>query len=136
MWKRAVQVLGKEEEPKTEKIAQTYSSLCSMVSRNTSRLPEALGLCDLAVATHSDLPNIHNIRGAVLTKMERHSEAKMAFEQALRLEPGNANSMFNLALAHQNLGDVVVAMEILHRVLAVDPTHQPAKEQLENLITS
>lgn len=134
VWKKAVVVLRREEEAKTETMAQIYSSLCSIISDHTHRLHEALELCDLAVTIRSDLSSVHNMRGTVLTKMDRHSEAKMAFEQALRLEPLSTNSMFNLALAYKNLGDVMVAMEILQRVLAVDHTHQPAKNQLAKLI--
>ena len=133
MWREAVLVLAKEEEPETEKIAQIYTSLCGMVSDHASRLPEALRLCDLAVATQSNLPNIYNRRGAVLMKMIRHKEAKMAFEQALRLDPQNTSYMFNLALAYENLGDVAVAMDTLHRVLSIDPTHQLAKSELRKL---
>ena len=128
-------MLEREEDPKTDKIAQIYTSLCGMVSAGHAphRLWEALELCDRAVSTRGDLPDVHNMRGAVLTKMGRHREAQLAFEQALRRDPQNANTMFNLALAYQNLGDVTVAMEILRWVLAVDHTHQLAKNQLRKL---
>ena len=126
-------VLEKEDDPKTDKIAQVYTSLCGMVSGHTYRLQEALELCDRAITTRNDLPDVHNMRGAVLTKMGRHKEAQLAFERALRRDPQNANTMFNLALAYQNLGDVTFAMEILQWVLAVDHTHQLAKDQLRKL---
>ncbi len=128
-------VLEKAEEPNTNKIAQVYTSLCGMVSADHTphRLREALELCDRAASTRSDLPDVHNMRGAVLTKMGRHKEAQLAFERALRRDPHSANTMFNLALAYQNLGDVTVAMEILQWVLAVDHTHQLAKDQLRKL---
>lgn len=131
-----MRVLEKEKEPKTDKIAQVYTSLCGMVStanHTPHRLHEALELCDRAVSTRNDLPAVHNMRGAVLTKMGRHKEAQLAFERALRRDPQNTNTMFNLALAYQNLGDVTVAMEILQWVLAVDHTHQLAKDQLGKL---
>ena len=133
IWRRAILVLKREEEPKTDNIAQVYSSLCSMVSGHAHRLREALKLCDMAVTTRNDLPIVHNMRGAVLTKMGRHKEAKMSFERALRREPENVNTMFNLALAYHNLGNITVATEILHWVLAIDHTHQPAKDQLRKL---
>ena len=136
VWRRAASVLEREEEPKTDKIAQVYTSLCGMVSaagHTPHRLREALELCDRAVSTRSDLPDVHNMRGAVLTKMGRHKEAQLAFERALRRDPQNVNTMFNLALAYQNLGDVAVAMEILQWVLAIDHTHQLAKDQLRKL---
>lgn len=126
-------VLEREEEPKTDKIAQIYTSLCGMVSGHSHRLHVALELCDKAVSVRNDLPDVHNMRGAVLTKMGRHKEAQLAFERALRRDPQNPNTMFNLALAYQNLGDVTVAMEILQWVLAVDHTHQLAKDQLRKL---
>lgn len=126
-------VLEKEDDPKTDKIAQVYTSLCGMVSGYTHRLREALELCDRAILIRNDLPDVHNRRGAVLTKMGRHKEAQLAFERALRQDPQNANTMFNLALAYQNLGEVTVAMEILQWVLAVDHTHQLAKIQLRKL---
>ena len=136
VWRRAASVLEREEQPKTDKIAQVYTSLCGMVSaagHTPHRLREALELCDRAASTRSDLPDVHNMRGAVLTKMGRHKEAQLAFERALRRDPQNTNTMFNLALAYQNLGDVAVAMEILQWVLAIDHTHQLAKDQLRKL---
>lgn len=136
VWKRAVVVLGREEEPRTETLAQIYSSLCSLVSRQAHRLHEALELCDLAVMTRSDLPSVHNMRGAVLTKLGRHGEAKVAFERALRLEPHNINTAFNLALAYKNGGDVIIAMEMFRHVLTIDHTHQPARDQLKGLLSA
>lgn len=136
MWREAVRVLVKEEQPQTDKIAQIYSSLCGMVSGHTHRLSEALKLCDLAVSARPDLSGTHNRRGAVLTKMGRHGEAKLAFEQALAMEPRDVNVMFNLALAHENLGDISVAMEILRNVLIMDHAHQLAKDELMKLINA
>ena len=137
IWKRAVTVLEREkEELRAETVAQIYSSLCSMVSSHAHRLHEALELCDLAVRTQSDLPTAHNMRGTVLTRMGRHREAKMAFERAMILDPHNLNTAFNLALAHKNMGDVIVAMEMLQRVLAIDHTHQPARDQLKVLLSA
>ena len=117
-------------------MAQIYSSLCSMVSSHDQRLPEALELCDLAVQTQSGIPSVHNMRGTVLTKMGRHREARVAFEQATRLDPHNLNTAFNLALAYKNSGDVIIAMEMLQRVLAIDHSHQPARDQLKRLLDS
>lgn len=72
----------------------------------------------------------------MLTKMGRHGEAKLAFEQALAMEPRDVNVMFNLALAHENLGDISVAMEILRNVLIMDHAHQLAKDELMKLINA
>lgn len=133
VWRRALVVLEREEEPQTDKIAQIYTSLCGMVAGHTHRLDEAIELCNRAVFIDSDIPSVYDMQGAVLTKMGKHKEAKIAFERALRQEPQNPNTMFNLALTYQNLGDVTVAMKILQWVLAVDHTHQPATALLRKL---
>ena len=134
VWRQAVLVLGSEEDPRTETIAQIYTSLCGIVSQShTPRLQEALELCNLAVNVRSDLHNIHTTRGTVLTKLKRHEEAKIAFERALSLEPHNANNLFNLALAHKNMGNRMVAMEMLQRVMVIDHSHKLAKDELRKL---
>ena len=127
-------VLANEEDPKTDTIAQIYSALCSMLSqRDSSRLKEALELCNTAVAVRDDLPHVHTTRGTLLMKMRSYGEAKLAFEQALYCEPQNANHLFNLALAHESMGNKAVAMEILQHALVIDHTHKLAQNHLTKL---
>ena len=67
------------------------------------------------------------------TLLRRYGAAKLAFEQALFLEPHNTVNMSNLALAHATMGNKAVAMEILQHVTAIDHTHKFAQDQLRKL---
>lgn len=128
----AIKALQREEEPNPEKLARVYSVLCTMASHNSSRVSEALRLCDLAVSTHN-MSSAHNSRGALLLKLGRNTDAKLSFETAVKLDPQNINAIFNLALVYQNLGDTAKAIETLERVLSLDSNHPQAKQVIQGL---
>jgi hypothetical protein len=64
--------------------------------------------------------------GTALLLGKQLSEAELAFERALQLNPGSVIGETNAASAYLQSGDVERAMVHLERAVAVDPLHLPA----------
>lgn len=112
-------------------LTSIYNSLCSTIARNDSRLREATGFCERAVALSADSANAHNSLGAVLMQQGRDGAAIEAFKRALALDKNSTSAGYNLALAYSNLGQEELAVKSLLRVLDSDPNHTLARMQLQ-----
>ena len=64
--------------------------------------------------------------GTALLLGKQSSEAELAFERALQLNPGSVIGETNAASAYLQSGDVDRAVAHLERAVAVDPLHLPA----------
>lgn len=60
-------------------------------------------------------------------------EAKGMFEEAIELEPRNANGIANYGTLLAQMGDWKGAREAFHRALTVDPNHKHAQTQLDQI---
>ena len=54
----------------------------------------------------------------------RHEEGITACHQAIKSKPNNTSAMFNIALAHERLGQYDAAMEWVAKALLIDPAEQ------------
>ena len=68
--------------------------------------------------------------GLVLNRMGRDEEATTAYDQALRLDPGNANAWNNLAQQHMRNGEYEQALEAAAKAVALNPKVAPAHSVL------
>lgn len=64
--------------------------------------------------------------GSALLLAKQTSEAELAFERALQLDPGSVTAETNAASAYLQAGDVDKAVAHLERAVAIDPMHMPA----------
>lgn len=71
--------------------------------------------------------------GTALLLAKQSSEAELAFERALQLNPESVTGETNAASAYLQAGDVDKAIAHLERAVAIDPMHMPAVVPLINL---
>lgn len=71
--------------------------------------------------------------GSALLLAKQSSEAELAFERALQLEPGSVTGETNAASAYLQAGDRDKALAHLERAVAIDPLHLPAVAPLIEL---
>ena len=88
--------------------------------------PAALQLIDRLVDTYPAMAALHLKRGAIRWSNKQFHQAIESFDQASRLEPGNADAFFCKATAHQSLGQDAQALADYERTLAIHPRHVQA----------
>lgn len=71
--------------------------------------------------------------GTALLLGKKSSEAELAFDRALQLDPGSVAGETNAASAYLQGGDVDKAVSHLERAVAMDPLHLPADMPLIDL---
>ncbi|MCX7974833.1 MAG: tetratricopeptide repeat protein [Candidatus Aminicenantes bacterium] len=77
---------------------------------------EALALVNNALRFNSRLAMAHNLKGLILQKLNRLTEAIECFNQAIKLVPDDVTFNFNLAVAYFNDSQLLKAREILERI--------------------
>jgi len=87
-----LQSLSPEQQEKVKKAIGEASSFIGGI-----RLQEALQRLSEAEAIVPDLFMVHNLKGAVFTKMRIFSKARESFKRARELHPKSFHPMFNLA---------------------------------------
>ncbi|MFV0276285.1 MAG: tetratricopeptide repeat protein [Parahaliea sp.] len=85
------------------------------------RLEAARAEAGKLVRSHSGQPALHNLLGAVLTRMERPEEAVEAFRQALALAPQFPDALNNLGAAYNQLERFQEAADCYRALLQVSP---------------
>jgi photosynthetic reaction center cytochrome c subunit len=78
-------------------------------------------------------PEIFTWMGTALLVGKKSSEAELAFQRALSLNPNSAAAETNIAVAHQQVGDIDGTITHLERAVAIDPLHLSATGLLINL---
>jgi len=68
--------------------------------------------------------------GVLLGELDRHADARAAFEKALVLNPRWLPALYNVALWHEEHGDTQTAVATFERLLALDPEYHTALVRL------
>jgi tetratricopeptide (TPR) repeat protein len=90
----------------------------------------ALALIDRAIAADGYIAAFHVSRGSVLLSLGRADEAKHALQQALRLDPDNAEAHNTLGNALLRSGERNASVESYRRALAIRPQYAEARNNL------
>ncbi|MRH85920.1 tetratricopeptide repeat protein [Nocardia sp. SYP-A9097] len=96
----------------------------------------ALQTLETALARDPDDVSVHLLRGFILRRnlegQNNTEQAEVAFREALRLDPANAEALYELALMDIGRGNRAVGEEQLRRVALLDPEYGTAvREHLE-----
>ena len=118
----------------TDKLAETYTFLVSAISKDATRMEEALDICDEAIARYPYYGKLYAVKGGILLKLHRTNESVPLLEEAIRKSPGLALAHYNLGSALSKLGDKANAEKAFRRVLLLDPGSTHAKLQLGVLL--
>lgn len=85
--------------------------------------PQALEAAREAVGLAPDVPYLHYVHALVLHRMEREEEAFRAVQEALRLDPADADSFSLLASIELARRDWPAALAAAEQGLALNPEH-------------
>lgn len=91
---------------------QTRLNLAA-VHLGAGRRGAALEQVERAQALAPEISRVHEMRGMVLQALDRDPEAIRAFDEAVRLDAGNANALVQSGIARLNTGDRAGAIERL-----------------------
>lgn len=114
------------------------SFLLADVLYNSREYEEALTVVDTALGEGIRLPESNHLKGQILTKLKRNSEAIEAFKKAKSLDPMLSQPAdFQIALVYLDEKKFKKAEEVLNGLITIDPTSDWAvfsKEYLEAIL--
>jgi len=92
------------------------------VNNSQAMFTPGLDAADHAIALQPDVPNGHVVRGFALRGLERLDEARAAFQEALRLAPGQPDALLGLGATAIERGDFGEAAQAFERLVATAPS--------------
>jgi tetratricopeptide (TPR) repeat protein len=95
--------------------------------------PEALDLLDQVIVYDPDFAEAYNRRATVYYALDDYSQSMRDVRITLALEPRHFGALSGLAAILRDLGDEDRSIEIYRRILAIHPTMESAKSELEKL---
>ncbi len=78
-------------------------------------------------------PKIYSRLGIIYLEQKNYEDARDAFQQAIKFEPGVASRHFNLAISYLNLGSPAKAMHSLEQALKYDPANRKYRKMLDDV---
>lgn len=84
-------------------------------------------------ASHREAPRKEHALAVKALKEGRNREAVELLRSILKDDPADARALNNLAVAYKRSGEPGAAMDCLERCLALDPSNQEARRNLERL---
>ena len=129
-------VLGLNDSA-ADKVIETYIFLIDkIVLRNSSRLQDALDLCEQALVTYPTYATLYGMKGKLLFKLNRTEEAIENLEIVAASQLQEPEVFYHLALAYLKMRKREEAETMFRNTLAVDSSHKKAAGQLGRLIQS
>ena len=74
-----------------------------------------------------------NNLGNIYSELKQNDKSIHAYERALKADPGNFSTLFNLSLAYMETDDLEKAEETLLQVVQINPRYQLAHEMLTRI---
>ncbi len=123
-------------EGRVSEAAAHYRRALDLDAHNATALAGLAALADNAhpeaienelrsdLARHPDSAALQTALGNLYASQARWSEAQDAYFEAHRLDPGNADVLFNLAVSLDHLGQAKLAADFYRRALAAARMHQ------------
>jgi Flp pilus assembly protein TadD len=88
---------------------------------DTGHGEQAAALASRAVAAHPDMPVFLDLEGRVLTRLGKSDAARLSFEKAQKIDPGDAAALVGIANLEALSGNSEQAIVLLDRASALDP---------------
>jgi hypothetical protein len=96
------------------------------------RFPEALDLCDKALAITPNYSGLHWIRGVCLFQVKRYEESVKSFETFLTYAPNDAQTYLNLGVCYIQLHRRADAITSWEKAFQLNPNDQQALVYLKS----
>ena len=104
--------------------------------RRRGRLEEALEAHQAALDLRIERPEeVLSNMAVIQAELRRDAAAKMLLERALAMNPGHIPALYNLALHHEEYGDLPRALMLYRQVLALNPSWHDALVRIANAET-
>ncbi len=102
-------------------------------ARFQSDIQKSLFHLGKVVDHHDDLPIVHNLRGQLLTLLNKPQEALEAYREAIKADPSYTDAFNNLAHLYRRLKDNRSAIRALYQAAKYSPSDALAWQKLAEL---
>ena len=113
-------------------LAGMHNNLGSLLV-NKGAFDEGLAVLGRATAIDSLYPAAHTNTGLGHHRAGNIEAARSSYDRALRLAPGDAETLNNLGLLLADIGEVDDAIFTLHKAIAADPNYEEARISLRSI---
>jgi ribosomal protein S12 methylthiotransferase accessory factor len=119
-------------DPATEDVPSIYSYM-GVSLKEMGRYREALEVLQAGAALDSDRTDIYNLMGFCHFMLKEHATAIEKFNKVIELDPSSAIDYANIASNYRDLGNNQEAVRFYEIALALDPSIEFARLNLEKL---
>lgn len=74
--------------------------------------------------------------GLLLAQLEFIEDAEKVLKEVILKSPNHADALYNLGVIHVHKNEPIMALELLEKVLSLQPTHQLAMEAKKGLVNA
>lgn len=120
MLREAIRVLGFVQRSKRSRRAPTYHNLANILSRNESRLDEAISLLLTIIKLEPDESTSYAMLGNLLMKQNKTREGKSTFDKAFKLFPQKLGLRYDAAQACLMVQDRECAERLYAQIIELD----------------
>ena len=121
-----------EEDPTDQDIPSicSYAGVCL---KEMEQYEDALTFLEKGIALDNEREDIFNLMGFCHFMLKQHLESIACFHKVLALKPGSAIDHASIASNYRELGEKEKAMDFYEMALAIDPSLDFARTNLEKL---
>lgn len=112
-----------------DEAAADWLKLAAMAQRDANH-EEAIVFARKAIEAKPDLAPAYKLAGEVMAGLSRFDQAEQVLLYGVLLGDGDANTLTNLGGVCANRGQLALAQLLLHKVLAMQPEHKVARQNL------
>ena len=117
----------------TKQTLGAYFSNVGMVYYQNQKIERALFYLKLSTDINPKSIDAQNNLANIYSELHKHPEAIQHYNLALKADPGNSSTLFNLGLALEETGNINEAIETFLQVVQIDNGFAPAHQRLANL---
>lgn len=122
MFRQAITILGSVNRGKRSRRAATYQALADILSRNDSRLNEAVSLLRTIVKLEPEEAASYVMLGELLIRQNKTQEGKSVFEKTFKLFPRGLGLRYDAADACLMAQDLQCAEHLFALIVDMDKT--------------
>ncbi len=120
------------ENPSTQDIP-TICSYAGVCLKEMGRYEEALAILERGISLDNEREDIFNLMGFCHFMLKQHPESIACFHKVLELKPGSAIDHASIGSNYREMGETGKAVDFYEMALALDPTLEFARENIEKL---
>ena len=115
-------------------IIDSYDLLAFVISMNSSRLDEALVICNEGISLYPDVPHLLTTKCGILVKMNQSNQAISLCSESLRHNSYSPVAYYHLGMAYLRLGYISHAETALWKSVMLDSSNVDALYHLATIL--